>query len=51
MFKYDCKIVFQGMTYLVTMGENLPRKTKTMIPLTETVLLSMIPDGGFQAVL
>lgn len=34
--KYDCKIVFQGIVYLTTMGRNLPQKTKTMTPMIKT---------------
>lgn len=47
----NCKIVFQGIAYLNTMGLNLLRKTKTMILMEGTVLLYIVLDGGLEAVL
>lgn len=49
--KYDCKIVFQGMIYLTTMGKNSQQKTKTMTPMLKTVQFCFNPDGGLQTFL
>lgn len=50
LWKYDCKIVFQGIVYLTTMGRNLPQKTKTMTPMIKTAQFCISPDGGLQTV-
>lgn len=49
--KYDCKIVFQGIVYLTTMGKNSPQKTKTMTPMLKTAQFCFNPDGGLPTVL